>query len=222
MTALTGAPAASLRSRMPAAPATLPLDGPVFTPRRRLQLANFAVFQAAWFAAVLGAAHRLPLAGTAGVIAAIAWHVAVSARPVEEAKLVAALCAIGFVVESAIAFQGHVAYPSGQPVAYLAPYWMVALWGELAIALNVTLRWLKHRAWAAAALGAVVGPTSFASGVRLGGARFVDTVPALVTLACVWAVLMPLLMRLSNRFDGVRSLPHRAMTGAPRRGADGA
>jgi Protein of unknown function (DUF2878) len=172
-------------------------------PARALQLLNFVVFQAAWFAAVLGAAHQVPLWGTAAVVAAIAWHVFVSARPVEEAKLVAALCAIGFVVETANVLMGHVAYPSGQPDPRLAPYWMVALWGLLAIALNVTTRWLKHRPLLAAVLGAVAGPASFVSGVRLGGAVFVDALPAIVTMACTWAVLMPAAMWLSNRFDGV-------------------
>ena len=172
-------------------------------PTRGVQIANFVVFQAAWFAAVLGAAHQLPLWGTACVIAAIAWHLGISARPAHEAKLIGLACAIGFVVESAVVMQGHITYPSGQPVTWLAPYWMVALWGELAIALNVTMRWMKRRLWLAALFGAVGGPMAFAAGVRLGGAAFVDKTPALVTLVCIYAVAMPLLVWLSRRFDGV-------------------
>ena len=117
------------------------------------------------------------------MVAAIAWHVAISARPAIELALVAILCAIGLVAESLVVAQGHVAYPAGQPVAWLAPYWMVALWGEFGIALNVTLRWLKRKPVLAALLGAVFGPLSFLGGVRLGGARFVDEPAALVTLA---------------------------------------
>ena len=180
-------------------------DAPV--PSRVRQLANFVIFEAAWFACILGVAHGVPLWGTAAVVAAIAWHVAISARPATELALVGLLCAIGLVAESLVVAQGHVAYPAGQPVAWLAPYWMVALWGEFAIALNVTLRWLKGRPLLALVLGAVFGPLSFLGGVRLGGARFVDTAPALVTLACMWAVLMPLVMALSNRFDGVAVPP---------------
>lgn len=179
-------------------------------PTRTIQIANFVVFQAAWFAAVLGAAHGLPLWGTAAVGAAIAWHLAVAARPLQEAKLVALACLIGLVVESANAMQGFVAYPSGQPDPHLAPYWMVALWGLLAIALNVTMRWLRRRWWLAAVLGAVAGPASFASGAKLGGARFIDATPALATMAVTWAVLMPLLVWLAMRYDGVGvpQVPH--------------
>ena len=172
-------------------------------PTRHLQLLNFVIFQAAWFAAILGAAHQVPLWGAAAVVAAIGWHLSVSARPIQEFKLVVIVCLIGFVIESLAAVQGHVVYPSGQPVAYLAPYWMVALWGLLAIALNVTMRWLKTRLWLASVLGAVAGPASFVSGVSLGGAHFNHAVPALVMMACTWAVLMPTLVWLSNRFDGV-------------------
>ncbi|MGJ7520650.1 DUF2878 domain-containing protein [Variovorax sp. LT1P1] len=176
---------------------------PARHPTRAVQWTNAVLFQCAWFAAVLGAAHDRPLLGTACVAAVIAWHLAVSARPAQEAWLVALLCLIGVVVESAIVRQGHVAYPSGQPVASLAPYWIVALWGLLAIALNVTMRWLHGRLLLAALLGAVLGPLSFSSGARLGGAQLLHPTEALTTLAVVWAVLMPLLVILATRFDGV-------------------
>ena len=48
-------------------------------PTRAMQLLNFALYQAAWFAGVLGAAHDAPLLGTMVVFAVIAWHLTVSA-----------------------------------------------------------------------------------------------------------------------------------------------
>ena len=170
---------------------------------RARRLANFMVYEAAWFACIFGVAHGRPSWGTAAVVAAIAWHVAISARPASELALIAILCAIGLVAESLVVAQGNVAYPAGQPVAWLAPYWMVALWGEFGIALNVTLRWLERKPWLAALLGSVFGPLSFMGGVRVGGARFVDEPAALFTLIVIWALLMPLAMWLSDRFDGV-------------------
>ena len=186
-----------------AAAASQPPPG---APSATLRWLNFAVFQAAWFAAVLGAAHRVPLWGTACVAAALSWHLAISARPAAELRLVGAACLIGLVAESGVVALGLVAYPSGQPVSWLAPYWVVALWGLLAMALNVTLRWLKGRWWLAAALGAGAGPLSFAAGARLGGARLLEPVAALATLALMWCALMPVLMWLSSRFDGVAPL----------------
>jgi hypothetical protein len=167
-----------------------------------LRLANLVVFQIAWFAAVLGAAHGMPLWGTVCVLGAIAWHLGVAKEPAKEALLVGIVCVLGFALESIHAAHGLVRYPSGQPVAQLAPYWMVALWGLLAIALNVTLRWLRGHWWLAGVLGATAGPASFASGVALGGAQFVDRTPALAALALSWACALPVLVWLSIRFDG--------------------
>lgn len=172
-------------------------------PTRLMQLANVVLAQMGWFAAVLGAAHGRPLWGMVVVVAVMAWHIAVSARPAEETRLVALVCLIGFVAETMHVALGNVGYPAGQPFAYLPPYWMIGLWGLFAIQLNVTLRWLRQREWLATVLGAIAGPASFASGVRLGGAQFIHATPALVELAITWAVLMPLLVWLSTRFDGV-------------------
>lgn len=172
-------------------------------PTRLMQLANVVLAQMGWFAAVLGAAHGRPLWGMVVVVAVMAWHIAVSARPAEETRLVALVCLIGFVAETMHVALGNVGYPAGQPFAYVPPYWMIGLWGLFAIQLNVTLRWLRQREWLATVLGAIAGPASFASGVRLGGAQFIHATPALVELAITWAVLMPLLVWLSTRFDGV-------------------
>lgn len=172
-------------------------------PTPTIRFANIAVSQLAWFSAVLGAARHIPLWGTACVLAAIGWHLAVSARPKREACLVGLAMLIGFVTESVHTATGQVSYPSGQFDPRLAPYWIVALWGLFAIGLNVTLRWLRHRLWLAALLGAVAGPLAFASGVRLGAAQFVHAQPAVLALALGWAIALPTLVWLSTRFDGV-------------------
>ena len=184
--------------------------GDARTPSRGRVLANVVAFEAAWFACLLGVAHGQAGWGTAAVVVAIAWHVAISARPATELALAGVLCAIGLAAESVMVALGHVAYPAGQPVAALPPYWLVALWGEFAMAPNVTLRWLKRRPWLAAALGAVFDPLSFLGGARLGAARLVDEPAALVSLAVMWALLMPLLMAVSDRLDGVILRPDHA------------
>lgn len=179
----------------------------VTIPPLTLQVANFVVFQFAWLAAVLCAAHGKPLWGTFCVLAAIAWHLGVAKDPAKEALLVVIVCVLGFGIESLHVMRALVHYPSGQPSPHLAPYWIVALWGLLAIALNVTLRWLRGRWWLAAALGAAAGPASFASGVALGGAQFADRGPALAALAISWALALPVLVWLSIRFDGFAVSP---------------
>ncbi len=83
-------------------------------PSRAIQVANAVIFQLAWFAAVLGAAHRMPLAGSLVVLAAIGWHVGVSARPRREGMLIGIVILIGIAVETVNAGTGFVVYPSGR------------------------------------------------------------------------------------------------------------
>ncbi len=183
------------------AAAPTPASAPA--PSLRLQLLNFAIFQAAWTAAVLGAAGGWPLLGVAAIAAALAWHLWRSAAPAQEARLALAVSGIGLVFETLRLTLADTSYPSGQPLAWLPPYWLVALWTLMAITLNVTLRWLRGRWALAAALGAIGGPLAFLGGERLGGAQFTDPTSALTSLALGWAVLMPLLVALAQRWDGV-------------------
>jgi hypothetical protein len=78
-----------------------------------LRLANLVVFQIAWFAAVLGAAHGMPLWGTVCVLGAIAWHLGVAKEPAKEALLVGIVCVLGFALESIHAAHGLVRYRPG-------------------------------------------------------------------------------------------------------------
>ena len=77
-------------------------------PTPTIRFANLAVSQLAWFGTVLGAARHAPLWGTACVLAAIGWHLAVSARPAREAWLVLLASLVGLGVETWIVFQGNV------------------------------------------------------------------------------------------------------------------
>jgi hypothetical protein len=134
--------------------------------------------------------------------------VAISARPATELALVGLLSAIGLVAESA----RRVAGPRRLSVRPA-----VGLGG--AVLDGGAVGRVRHRAQRDAALAQapavcwprcwarVFGPLSFLGGVRLGGARFIDETAALVTLACMWAVLMPLAMWLSDRLDGVSTVP---------------
>jgi hypothetical protein len=168
---------------------------------------NFTLMQAGWFACVLGAAHGLPWAGTATAAAIVAWHVARAARPAEELKLVALVTLAGGAFDSALTAAGWVAFPRGQFAAWAAPHWIFALWALFATGLNVSLAWLKGRWWVAAAIGAVASPLSYWAGVRLGAATFVEPERMVAALALGWAVILPAILRLAQRYNGYETGP---------------
>jgi hypothetical protein len=165
---------------------------------------NFALFQAGWFAAVLSAAKLVPMLGVAVIAVVVALHLRWSRRPGREFALIVICAMLGGVFDSLLAAAGWVAYPSGQPLAAVAPYWIVAMWMSFATTLNVSLRWLRNRTLLAAALGLAGGPLAYFTGERLGGIVLVDTTAAMVALGIGWGVMMPLLSAVSQRFDGMQ------------------
>lgn len=159
--------------------------------------------QCAWFALVLSAAHGQPAWGLPAALLVMAWHLHLAPRPRTEAALIAFAALLGSTADALVLRQGVLAYASGQWFAALPPFWMPALWAVFATSLNVTLRWLRSRLWLATMLGAAGGPLAFASGARLGAAELLEPVHALWLLSVEWALMLPLLVALAARLDGV-------------------
>jgi hypothetical protein len=163
----------------------------------------FLVGQIGWFACVLGAARGASYWGIALVVILIVLHLWRVKRPRAELKLLATVTLIGGLWESALVDLGLLEYPHSTVVDGIAPFWLLALWCLFAAQFNTTYRWLKQRVLTGALLGAVAGPLSFRAGAALGALRFVKWVPATVSLVLGWALILPLVIVLSRRWDGV-------------------
>jgi hypothetical protein len=174
---------------------------------------NFLAFQAGWFACVLSAARGHPWLGVAVASVIVGLHLSWVDAPGREARLVGLAVLMGLVLDSMLVATGWLAYANGQMAAGLAPYWILAMWALFATTMNVTMRWMRNRHVLAALLGLVGGPLSYLAGQRLGAVQFTDTLGAAAALAVVWAVAMPVLVKLSERFDGVAA----ATAGVPAR-----
>lgn len=162
---------------------------------------NIVLFQAGWFACVLGAAHGRPLAGAAAALAIASGWILRAPRPGRELALVLAASLAGLALDSLLAQSGWVAFESALPAAGLAPVWMLALWALFAVTLNVSLRWLRHRLLLAGALGALGGPAAYYAGGKLGALSFADAPAALVLIALGWAFATPALLALARRLE---------------------
>jgi hypothetical protein len=167
-------------------------------------IVNFVAFQIGWFACVLGGANGWSWTGTAVGAAIVAGHVVTAPRPSAELKLAVLAVLIGALWDSSLAALGWISYASGTLFPGTAPNWILALWALFATTLNVSFRWLKGRWLLAAILGAVAGPLSYWAGVRLGALVFAEPVQAVLALAIGWAILMPALLALTRRYDGMQ------------------
>jgi hypothetical protein len=169
-------------------------------------LANILAYQFAWFACILSAAKGLPWIGTVTALLVVAWHVSSARRPKTELVLIAAAGAIGLSWESLLVQTGWIAYPSGNMIPGLAPHWIVALWLVFATTFNVSLKWFKKHLDVVALFGFIGGPLAFYAGSALGALTLTPEL-GLAAIAVGWGLLMPILMLLARRFDGVNPLP---------------
>ena len=165
-------------------------------------LINVVIYQLCWFACIIGAANGLPLTGVVAAALAIAWHLYSAERAAPEAVLILIAAVIGGAWDSLLVSAGWLVYPTGTLIDGTAPYWIVALWVGFATTFNVSLRWFKQHLVLASLLGAVGGPLAFLAGERLGGVVFTSYSAGISALALGWALLMPLMLLISNRWDG--------------------
>lgn len=175
-------------------------------PSSRERVLNFVLFQAGWFACVLGAARGEGMAGAAVAMGVALVYIMRAPQPLRAAALIALACTLGALWDSALAAAGWIGYDdadiSGVMFIGAAPLWIVALWALFATTLNSSLGWMQGRPALAALFGAIGGPLSYWAGERMGALRLESPVAALVALAAGWALLTPLLMFAARRIEG--------------------
>ena len=163
---------------------------------------NVILFQAAWFASVLGAAKEMLWLGPLAMLPTLAIHLALQEDRKGEVKLLLAAGLLGFLFDSAFV-AGGVFTPLRHLFPHpLSPPWMICLWLNFAATLNVSMAWLRDRYILAAAFGAVGGPLAYYSGAKLGATEALPTTIGMLLLAIGWGVMTPLLVRLAAAFRG--------------------
>ena len=159
---------------------------------------NLVLFQIGWWAVVLTAAHGRPGIGIGVVTLSLVCQLAIARAPVAEAALVAVAATVGLVFDSLLLATGWVEFSGGALAGQLAPPWMLALWVNFALTLNVSLRPLQERPLLAAGVGMIGGPLAYWGGAQLGAMTFLNAPAALGALAIEWAVMTPLLAGLAK------------------------
>ena len=160
------------------------------------KLWNFLLFQAGWFACVLGAAHQQVLWAVMGSLGYIAIHIWQAQSPKQELSLLLKVLIYGVVTDTLLMYLGLLDFRNAWPSPLLSPIWMWTLWLLVASTLNGSLSWLRGKPVLGAFLGAICGPFSYEAGVRMGAASWGPDgqILALALIGLVWAVAMPLFL----------------------------
>lgn len=183
------------------APGHHPLDSPLAR-----NLANFVLFQLVWFACVLWAAQGHPTWGVAAGAALLPLNLVFvpAGHRAREVLLWLGVGVLGFALDSGlhtadlVGFPDHALPSDAAHWQHLAPPWIVVLWVAVGTMLRSSLRWLHHRLGLAALLGAVGGPLSFWSGVRLDATLMPAGVASVAALSIEYAVVFPILLAVAR------------------------
>ena len=170
--------------------------------RRVEALVAVVVVQLGWCANVLGVSHELAFFGPVVVLVLATLHCAYSITWRDDLKLMLGLAVVGTALDSVQSVLGFLIFygrPEGWP-SWLAPPWITALWFHFG-----TLRWpffrpMSHKPWLAALCGVVGAPLAYWGGTKLQAAAFGPS-PWLsaLSLAVIWAVLLPVAARVTWR-----------------------
>ena len=170
---------------------------------------NFVLFQIGWFACVLGAAKQLPWLGVIVVAVIVAWHLLQAKQAKAELVLLELALLIGGMFDQLmlsshlISYQAH-GWGIDQDSAPIVPAWILALWAIFVTVLNVSLRWMRGKWLVAILFGAIGGPLAYMGAQKLGAVTLNALPISYVALSVGWAILTPLLLKVSEKFDGFK------------------
>jgi len=175
---------------------------PLLTARPLKRVWNIISANIGWLACVFGAAWGHHLLGFLVVGMLFVIHIMAIER--HKIRLIfsvaAAAIIIGFVTDTALILLGTVEPNRWQMPAPLMPLWDLVIWANFSLTLNMSLRFLQKRPFAAALLGAISAPGTYFAAGRLGALYFSEPVFFnLVWVGVLWLLAMPCLS-LTARF----------------------
>lgn len=163
---------------------------------------HFVIYQIGWFACVLGAANQKPWLGVITVLAIMIWHLLQAKYAMKEVKLILITVVLGFLFDQMMLNHQLITYQAHGWSVLIAPVWILALWAEFVTILNINLRWMRGRWLVAVLFGLIGGPLAYAGAEKLGALTLNDLPMSYIVLGVGWAIITPILIKLSETFDG--------------------
>jgi hypothetical protein len=155
-----------------------------------------------WFACIVGAARGHHWLGPLVVAGLVVSHLATRGDRSVSRMVSVAIVSIpyGFCFDSLLILADVY-----EPVRWVMPsplatVWLLALWVNFALIVDVPLRWLQDHLLVAAVLGGIFGPAAYLAGQRFGAIRIAGPATLNVAiLAVAWASGLVGLMFIARR-----------------------
>lgn len=166
---------------------------------------NAIIFQALWFASILGAKASMAWPAILLLLTLVCWGFVFSKQIQTDLRMLIVGVLVAFSVEPIWIGQGLVIYPL-QPESYFPPLWIVALWAGFAVSFNHSLRWLREKYLLCTVLGGFGSICSITAAFRLDAIALPQGWLAFVIqYGIVWAIIVPILSWYSAKIAGDKS-----------------
>jgi hypothetical protein len=165
----------------------------------RAFLINQGLFQLAWPACVIGAAHGIFWTGLLVVGALVLWQLNRRNRHPLDLRMIGVCLGLGFVLDTAWVQLGLLDFAMAWPSSNVAPMWIMLLWISVALVINHSMAAFKHRLWILAVAGGIGSPFSYFAGSRFGAVEWLAPAwQVILATGLSWAIVLPLLFWLAR------------------------
>ena len=168
----------------------------------RAFLVNQGLFQLAWPACVIGAAHGIFWTGLVVVGALALWQLQHHNRHPLDLRMILVCLGLGFVLDTTWVQLGLIEYAMAWPSPTFAPFWILLLWIAVALVINHSMAAFKHRLVLLAVAGGVGSPLSYFAGSRFGAVEWLAPAwQVVLATGLSWAIVLPWLFWLAREPD---------------------
>ncbi|MCV2403510.1 DUF2878 domain-containing protein [Marinomonas sp. C2222] len=169
-------------------------------------ITNTALFQLVWLICVVGGS---PVALIATLVyLSIHQHYLMNNKA--EWRLIVLFGVLGCLIDGGLFKMGILLPDSGEPLDGIMPIWLLCLWFCVGTLFAHGLRFLQSR-YFAAALAGFIGPAfSYFAGAKLTDINLAQpTFESLLLISIIWAILVPMGVWLSEKWQLYPSLPEQ-------------
>ena len=168
---------------------------------------NASLFQACWFACVIGGANELTWPAVVTFLILAIYQLHPDRRHSRDALLLLVSIPMALLVDSFWVASGMMTFTESFPFAGIAPLWIIILWCAFALTVNHSLAWLKAHPSLPIVFGGFGGPMSYFAGLKLGGVEYhSDFWLVSLALALAWSISLLVLCKLGGAFTEQNSI----------------
>jgi len=161
------------------------------------KLFNIIGFQVGWWSCVLGVQNGHAYLGPVVISIFLITHIALNEDVRDEIVFIETVGVLGALVDTSFLLTSLITY-QGLTFAYIAPFWIIAMWLGFSATINHSLAWLDGKWFFAFLLGAVFGPLSYIAGLKFGAVDFQISFFTITILATVWGITVPFIFYLNK------------------------